>query len=203
MPILRRGPNFFPQCILCTIALCHSAVKCCNINSMPPSQTKGNMAEKEVSATDRSKPKRPDSKRKPGPDTTDPEEVILRKRLPKSLPRRKNDVYVNRRTDFAAQLQRCTKLLDSGYDEVFIHGLGAAVNRAVNLALKLKQNGLGSIDVATQTSTVELIDDFEPEADDFEGGTQFRNNSAVHIRVFRTVQTSDKATRSAAGSRKT
>ena len=116
----------------------------------------------------------------------DPEEYTLRKRLPKRLPKRNNDVYVTRKTDFKCQLQRCQKLLDSGKNEIYIHGLGSAINRAINLSLQLKARGLGTIDVSANTSTVELIDDLEPETDDVEHDTHSRNNSAIHITVFRT-----------------
>ncbi len=40
----------------------------------------------------------------------DPMEYTLRKRLPRKLPKRRNDVYVNMKTDFKAQLARCQKL---------------------------------------------------------------------------------------------
>ncbi|KAK7103543.1 ribonuclease P protein subunit p20-like [Littorina saxatilis] len=114
----------------------------------------------------------------------DREEYLLKKRLPAKLPRRKNDVYVSRKTNFQAQLERCQRLLDSG-NEVFVHGLGTAINRAINLALQLKERGLGTVEVATHTSTVELVDDLEPETDELEQETQTRHNSAVHIRVYR------------------
>ena len=117
------------------------------------------------------------------------EEYTLRKRLPKKLPKRKNDIYVNRKTDFKGQLERCQKLLDSGVNELYIHGLGAAINRALNLALQLQARGLGSIELSTHTSTVELIDDVEPENDEMEAETYVRNNSAVHIKLCRTLPT--------------
>lgn len=114
----------------------------------------------------------------------DREEYQLKKRLPAKLPRRKNDVYVSRKTNFHAQLGRCQKLLETG-NEVFIHGLGTAINRAINLALQLKEQGLGTVEVSTHTSSVELVDDFEPETDELEPETRTRQNSAVHIRVYR------------------
>ena len=117
-------------------------------------------------------------------DLIDREEYHLKKRLPAKLPRRKNDVYVSRKTNFHAQLGRCQRLLDNG-NEVFIHGLGTAVNRAINLALQLKEQGLGTVEVATHTSSVELVDDLEPEIDDLEPETRTRQNSALHIRVYR------------------
>lgn len=118
----------------------------------------------------------------------DPEEYTLRKRLPRKLPKRKNDVYVSRKTDFKAQHARCMKLFESGFSEIFIHGLGAAVNRAINLALQIQKSGMGTIDMAVNTSTVELMDDFESENDSLEHETRTRHNSAVHIWLFRKEQ---------------
>ncbi|XP_011369918.1 ribonuclease P protein subunit p20 isoform X1 [Pteropus medius] len=121
----------------------------------------------------------------------DPVEYTLRKRLPHRLPRRPNDIYVNMKTDFKAQLARCQKLLDGGArgqnlcTEIYIHGLGLAINRAINIALQLQAGSFGSLQVAANTSTVELIDELEPETDTREPLTRTRNNSAIHIRVFR------------------
>jgi len=36
----------------------------------------------------------------------DSEEYVLRKRLPRRFPKRPNDVYISRKTDFRAQLAR-------------------------------------------------------------------------------------------------
>ena len=93
-------------------------------------------------------------------------------------------MYVSEKTHFKAQENRCQKLLDSG-SEVIIHGLGKAVNRAINLALQLQARGAGTVQLATQTSSVELTDDIIPETDEGEARTSTRSNSAVHIRVFR------------------
>lgn len=117
-------------------------------------------------------------------DMIDKEEYQLKKRLPPRLPKRRTDVYVSRKTNFGAQLERSQKLMDQN-NEVFIHGLGTAINRAINLALQLKEQGIGTIDIATHTSTVELVDDLEPENDELEPDTRSRNNSAVHIHVYR------------------
>lgn len=64
------------------------------------------------------------------------------------------------------------------YNELTIHGLGAAINRAINLALKLQESSPYELKVHTlinahcvyvditqnevTTSTVELMDEFEP-----------------------------------------
>lgn len=120
------------------------------------------------------------------------DEVILRKRLPHSMPKRKNDLYVTRKTCFAAQQKRCHKLLYSDYNEIFIHGLGAAIPRAMNLALQLKMEGHGSLEVSCHTDTVYLVDDLEYEESETnplsgQVRSQKRLNSAVHIRVYRPV----------------
>lgn len=117
----------------------------------------------------------------------DPVEYTLRKRLPRKLPKRRNDVYVNMKTDFRAQLARCQKLLEGGgHREICVHGLGLAINRAINIALQLQASSQGALQLAANTSTVELVDDLEPE-DPEEAGepmTRTRNNSAIHIKVF-------------------
>ncbi|XP_038072300.1 ribonuclease P protein subunit p20-like isoform X2 [Patiria miniata] len=119
----------------------------------------------------------------------DPTEYILRKRLPRRLPKRKNDVYVSNRTDFKAQMARCQEMLDTGVDEIHVHGLGAAVNLAVNLALQLQKCSLYTLQISVNTSTVELLDDLEPRRDDVEPGTRERSNSAVHIKISRSAET--------------
>lgn len=114
----------------------------------------------------------------------DNDECVLRKRLPRKLPKRDCDVYVTRKTDFRQQLKRCQKILDTG-NLVCIHGLGTAINRAINLALQLEETGMGTVELSVHTSTVELMDDVEPLVDDRDTETLSRNNSAVHIRVYR------------------
>lgn len=121
------------------------------------------------------------------PVEMDPVEYTLRKRLPRKLPKRRNDVYVNMKTDFRAQLARCQKLLEGGgHREICVHGLGLAINRAINIALQLQASSQGALQLAANTSTVELVDDLEPEDPDDCGEpmTRTRNNSAIHIKVF-------------------
>ncbi|XP_070623030.1 LOW QUALITY PROTEIN: ribonuclease P protein subunit p20 [Erythrolamprus reginae] len=121
----------------------------------------------------------------PGPPS-EPERA-LRRRLPRRLPRRRGDIYINMKTDFRAQLIRCQKLLapGGGCTELCIHGLGLAINRAINVALQLEATGCGALRLAANTSTVQLADDAEPEGDRDEPLTRARHNSAIHIRVLR------------------
>jgi hypothetical protein len=46
--------------------------------------------------------------------------------------------------------------------EVVIHGLGAAINLAVDLALSIVKRSLGDLVASPTTTTEPLIDDFEP-----------------------------------------
>ncbi|XP_040271276.1 ribonuclease P protein subunit p20 isoform X1 [Bufo bufo] len=102
-------------------------------------------------------------------------------------PRGPNDIYVNTKTDFRAQLSRCRRLLESGgQKELRVHGLGLAIGRAINLALQLQLAMPETLLLSASTSTVELTDDLEAEGgEDGEPGTRNRNNSAIHIRVYR------------------
>ncbi|KAJ6654940.1 hypothetical protein lerEdw1_006411 [Lerista edwardsae] len=112
----------------------------------------------------------------------EPERALRRR-----LPRRRGDIYVNMKTDFRAQLSRCQKLLapGGGCAELCIHGLGLAINRAINIALQLEAAGGGALCLAANTSTVELADGAEPEGDADEPLARTRHNSAIHIRVCR------------------
>lgn len=58
---------------------------------------------------------------------------------------------------FQSELAKCEKLLEGGETEVFVHGLGGAVNRAVNLALQLESKFLGTVQLTVNTSTATLI----------------------------------------------
>ena len=61
-------------------------------------------------------------------------------------------------TDFSqAQLAKCKTLLDGEYTEVFVHGLGNAIPRALTLAIELKKFYQGTLDYSSTTSTVKLI----------------------------------------------
>lgn len=116
----------------------------------------------------------------------DEEEYALRKRLPHKLPKRINDVYVTNKTDFNCQVENCKKLFQSGENEIYIHGLGNAVTRAINMALKVQGEYGQSLEMWPHTTTETLIDDFEPLKDELECETAVRNNSAIHIKLYRT-----------------
>lgn len=69
----------------------------------------------------------------------DPSEYELRKRLPPQMSRAPDHVYVNLRTNFKHQLNRAKEILLKGGKEVHVHGIGAAINRAINIALQVSE----------------------------------------------------------------
>ena len=114
------------------------------------------------------------------------ESFVRQRRSPqRKTPKQKNDLYVNKQSDFKCQLERAQKLLDSGHDEIFIHGLGAAINRAVNLALQLQERGHGSIEISPETSSTQVVDDFRPLDDEHESYSETRTKSSIQIKVYK------------------
>ena len=112
----------------------------------------------------------------------DSEEYAIRKRLPPSLPRRPIDVYISNKTAFKSQLDRCRQFIEKGEAEFYLHALGAAIPRALNLALQIQKDNCNTVALDTVTSTLELTDDFEPIQPDS------KHNSAVHIKVTYSVE---------------
>jgi len=55
----------------------------------------------------------------------------------------------------------------------------------MNLALRLQASSNGTINLDCNTSTVELIDDLVPDKGSATPDTLTRNNSAIHIRVYK------------------
>jgi ribonuclease P/MRP protein subunit RPP20 len=128
----------------------------------------------------------------------DKEEYSIRKRLPPNLPKRNNDVYVTNKTAFKAQLDRCKKLIDQGENELYLHSLGAAIPRALNLALQIqKAYGIG-LTLETATSTVELTDDFEPLHGEGSEESRIRYNSSIHIKILYNPEAKDRENAEAA-----
>ena len=102
-----------------------------------------------------------------------------------------NHVLITRRSSRAAFRARTRKLLNSGkWPAVFLHGLGAALVPAVQLAAELVQEEDGRLVASCTTSTVALIDHRGHEDDllllgDEDSSSTLRHNSAVHIRLSR------------------
>ena len=59
------------------------------------------------------------------------------------------------------------------------------MNTAINIALILQEKLSHTVDLAVNTSTVEIIDDYQPINDNEKSFSKSRSNSAVHVRVYR------------------
>ena len=94
-----------------------------------------------------------------------------------------NHVLVTRRSSRAALRARTRKLIYSGqWPTVFLHGLGAALAPAVQLAAELVQEGAGRLVASTSTSSAVLVDHSDLQGDLLESeGCELRHNSAIHI----------------------
>ncbi|KAL1919552.1 uncharacterized protein VTP21DRAFT_2245 [Calcarisporiella thermophila] len=111
-------------------------------------------------------------------------EGTIQKRAPIRSHTLPTDIYVSRKSSFHAHLDRARKLLLSdGEKVVIIHGMGAAINKAITLALAVRDKMADQVEIRCRTSTVMLVDDVEPEDMDEDLMTQERNNSAVHIEL--------------------
>lgn len=111
----------------------------------------------------------------------------IKKRLPVRPIDGDNVVFITKKTNFKAQLDKCCDLLTKGEKEIILHGLGAAIQRCCNLALQLEILFSGTCQIEVNTGTVDVVDDLEPLTDDLDFGAQVRHSSSIHIRVFRTA----------------
>ncbi|KAI9287886.1 hypothetical protein BC943DRAFT_319043 [Umbelopsis sp. AD052] len=108
----------------------------------------------------------------------------LKKRTPQRPATIPTDIYVSNKSSFVAQLARAKKLLLlQECASITIHGLGASIEKSIQLALKLQVELSDQVELKCTTGTVELVDDIIPEDMEEDLKTQTRNNSAVHIVV--------------------
>lgn len=110
---------------------------------------------------------------------------IVRKRIPPRDIRGPNDIYITNNSNFKGQLAHCMKALDKGESEIVLCGSGAAVPRAINLALQLEDKYSGSYSLDVHTNTIHLVDDLESVSNTHEPRTQTRCNSSVKIRIYK------------------
>ena len=116
----------------------------------------------------------------------DPSEYQLVKHLPRQCARGAGEVYITLKTSFKAQLERCKKLLEApGCRAITLHGMGAATNRAVNLALTLLQAEYADLlELSTTTGSMEMTTELEPLRDDLDPISQSRFISVINIKLF-------------------
>merc|ERR1712183_656694 len=85
--------------------------------------------------------------------------AVVTKRAPQRAATGKGDIYVARGSVHHAMVARAEGLLNQGEPAVRIHGMGALVGRAIDLALQLEERGKGSLVLETSTRTVTNVDD--------------------------------------------
>ena len=87
-----------------------------------------------------------------------------------------NHVLVSRRNSLSSLRTRVRKLLDSGrWDQVHVHGLGAAIGLTITLTAGMVEESGGALAASASTSTEMLIDR------DAQGDGSVRYNSALHV----------------------
>ncbi|EGG24980.1 RNase P protein subunit [Cavenderia fasciculata] len=94
-----------------------------------------------------------------------------------------NDIYVTNNGNFLYYCKRAMKLLQNKQmQEINIHGLGAAIIKAIKLSLYLEKR-IPDIVIGASTSTEEIIDHYDPNVDKLEPVSKIRHCSAIHIKV--------------------
>ncbi|XP_075978288.1 ribonuclease P protein subunit p20-like isoform X1 [Anticarsia gemmatalis] len=136
-------------------------------------------------ADENTQQKKEDSKKKPKRHPN--KNYAVKKRLPLRPIDGDNVIFITKKTNFKAQLDKCCDLLTRGEKEIILHGLGAAIQRCCNLALQLEILFSGTCQIEVNTGTVDLVDDLEPLTEDLDFDSQVRHSSSIHIRIFRTA----------------
>ncbi|KAG0264200.1 ribonucleases P/MRP protein subunit pop7 [Mortierella polycephala] len=112
------------------------------------------------------------------------DEATLRKRAPLRPPTLVTDIYVTQSSSYKGQLTRAKKLLvEDGHPFIMLHAMGAAIERAIGLAMAVSAACSGQVRCHTETATVDLVDDVIPLDTEKDLDTNTRQNSAVHIRI--------------------
>ncbi|KAF9433930.1 ribonucleases P/MRP protein subunit pop7 [Entomortierella beljakovae] len=112
------------------------------------------------------------------------DEATLRKRAPVRPPTLATDIYVTQTSSYKGQLTRAKKLLvEDGHPFIILHAMGAAIERAISLAMGISTACSGQVRCHTETATVDIVDDVIPVDTEKDFETNCRQNSAVHIRV--------------------
>lgn len=98
-----------------------------------------------------------------------------------------NHIMVTRRAPRASLRARVRKLIASGrWEDVHLHGLGAALAPAILLAAELVEESNGRLVASCSTSTEALVDEVPMDSmvyDNSHATASVRHNSAVHIRL--------------------
>ncbi|VDL74796.1 unnamed protein product [Nippostrongylus brasiliensis] len=106
--------------------------------------------------------------------------AYIRSFAPKLIDRNKEG-----KTSISNTLKRIEEMLHNKENEIYIHGLGASLNRAMVLALEVQKTFTDAISLNVTTSTVNVTDDLFPLSDEYEMGIRNRPLSAIQIHICR------------------
>ncbi|XP_004536742.2 ribonuclease P protein subunit p20 [Ceratitis capitata] len=109
----------------------------------------------------------------------------LTKKAARKVFKSEQDVYITSKSSFEAQVKNITDTFNSGGKEIYLHCLGSSINRCLNLALHIIKNSGSRLSYSIHTSTIKLIDESHPLHEHEDVALRARNNSAVHIKLFR------------------
>lgn len=74
-----------------------------------------------------------------------------------------------------------------------IHGLGVAIKKAVDIANFVARAHVGSLSISVRTSSIPLVDDYEPLVPDLPPISQIRLGSAIHVTLTPTALVANKS----------
>lgn len=126
----------------------------------------------------------------PLPASVDLSKYRVVKRVPHHAAPSRTDVYVSRKSRPMAQLAHIKALLlhpdaRKRVPTVVVYGLGAAMSRAVELALRVAEAAPAAAPIAlvATTGTLPLHDDYEPLEEGLPAFTRTRHNSFVRVEL--------------------
>ncbi|CAI2351438.1 unnamed protein product [Caenorhabditis sp. 36 PRJEB53466] len=111
----------------------------------------------------------------------------MRRRPPTKPSNDPNHIYITRKTNVESQAKTTEKMLNNEFDEVFIHGMGASINKALVFAMEVERRFAGSVKSDVQTSTVQCTDDIVSLLELDQNETRHRSVSAVHVHLYRSA----------------
>eukprot|EP00401_Gymnodinium_catenatum_P070825 CAMPEP_0117505714 /NCGR_PEP_ID=MMETSP0784-20121206/25527_1 /TAXON_ID=39447 /ORGANISM="" /LENGTH=166 /DNA_ID=CAMNT_0005301149 /DNA_START=93 /DNA_END=590 /DNA_ORIENTATION=- len=113
-------------------------------------------------------------------------DVRLRVRRPPPRLTAENHIYVSRRQSLAILNKIARKLLDKqGHMEIFVHGMGAMITKAIHLAQDLLLCYGEELSLEPAVGTVDVVDDLLGNSFDQEDTAELRHVSSLTLRLSR------------------
>ncbi|CAE8697211.1 unnamed protein product, partial [Polarella glacialis] len=127
----------------------------------------------------------------------DEDDRPLRMRRPPPRTTAENHVFVGRQQSLAVLFKIVRRLLDSrGYREVFVHGMGASITKAVHLGQDLLLHYGEELMLEPSIGTVEVVDDI---IGSYDAPAEERRVSSLTLRLHRSPLATAAASQMSAG----